>query len=281
MKVFYPIKLVSFLLIYSFLLFNTSHADPIPKRIISLAPNVTELLFAIKAGPQIVAVTKLCNYPPEAANIAKIGDITIDYERLMLLKPDLVIAEDSLNSEALKKLSDLKIRVLPIKNNSLRDISKNLRLLGQVTGKIVQGETEARRIEQGLKSLRNISLKLKTRPSVFIELWDQPLMTAGPGTFLDDVIWLAGGNNVGRSLTLSFPEVSHEMILEKNPDIIVLANIKANIEKVRSRPGWKNLKAVKEKRVYVINPDIIVRPGPRLLDGAKQLFTWFHPEKHL
>ena len=274
-------KLLSFLLVYFFLLFNTAYAVSVPKRIISLAPSVTELLFAIEAGPQIVAVTKLCNYPPPAVNIAKIGDITIDYERLMLLKPDLVVAEDSLNSEALKKLSDLKIRVLSIKNSSLRDISKNLRLLGQVTGKKVQGEIQARRIEQGLKSLRNISLKLKTRPSVFIELWDQPLMTAGPGTFLDDVIWLAGGNNIGRTLTVSFPAISHEMVLEKNPDIIVLANINADIEKVQSRPGWKNLQAVKRKRVYLINPDIIVRPGPRLLDGTKQLFNWFHPEKQL
>lgn len=280
MKIFYAIKIFYLSLVFFFTC-DVASFSYVPKRIISLAPSVTELLFAINAGPQVVGVTKYCNYPSSAGKLAKIGDVTIDYERLMLLRPDLVITEDSLNGEALKKISGLNIRVISIKNNSLSDISKNLRLLGKITGNIQQGELQAHRIEQRIEILRNISYKLKKKPSVFIELWDQPLMTAGPGSFLDDVIQLAGGDNIGRILPSSFPEISNEMLLKSNPEIIIIANIKADTLNIQNRPGWKNLQAVKSKRVYVINPDIIVRPGPRLLEGSKQLFNWFHPEKQL
>lgn len=247
----------------------------IPHRIVSLAPNVTELLFAVGAGSQVVAVTKWCNFPAKTEKLPKIGDVTVDYEKLLMLKPDLVVAEASLNSETLLKLAALKVRLLILKNQTFADLSNSLRLVGEVTGHKQRGIKEAARLEKGLELLK--AVYVTERPLVYLEIWGEPFMTAGPGTFLDDVIKLAGGRNLGAALPVGFSQVSGETILKNNPDVIVIANAGVSVEDVARRPGWKHLSAVKNKKVYVINPDILVRPGPRLLEGANQLFKWLHP----
>ena len=205
------------------------------------------------------------------------GDIYLDYEQVIKLKPDLIVSEDTVRQEAANKLKGLGFRVLSVRCRTLEDFRASLVLIGQAT----QTESESRRILAAMeKTIASVQSKVKSvpvakRPRVFVEIWNEPLMTAGKGTIISELVELAGGVNIGNELGDGFPRLSQETLVSGNPDIIVLTT--SAREDVLKRKPLRDVKAVKGGRVYKINPDILVRPSPRLAQGLVQLARWFYP----
>lgn len=261
-----------------------------PQRIISLLPSHTETLFALGAGQQMVGCTSLCNYPPEAKELKQIalanpGSISV--EALVALQPDLIVTGGDYHRQLAAQLETLKIPVLALESQSVADIEKAMLGIGRATGHPNQGKALIDRLKQEIAQLqKQIKLFQKAqRPRVFYRVWDQPLMTAGPHSFIGELITLAGGENVFADVEPAYPQVSEETLILRNPEVIVMPRMKEGpadtrqvIENLRQRPGWSEMAAVKEGRVYLIEDDVISRPGPRVVQGLQKLAQALYPE---
>jgi iron complex transport system substrate-binding protein len=256
-----------------------------PKRILSLAPSNTELLFAVGAGPQVAGRDEYSNYPEEAKKLTSIGSMQkMNAEAVVALKPDLVLAAGITAPEQIKTLEDLKLTVFTIKNpTSLDDLYANILLVGKITGNDANAATLVNQLKQRVSAVSEKIKTVKTQPRVFYEMdATDPLKpyTAGAGTFVDTLITLAGGKNVGSVLKQPWAQMSSEELLKQDPEIILLGDALygVKVEDVTKRAGWDKLTAVKNKAVYPFNDDLTSRPGPRLVDGLEQLAKLIHPE---
>jgi iron complex transport system substrate-binding protein len=249
----------------------------VPGRIVSIAPSNTEILFALGLGERIVGVTDSCDYPAEAKNKPKVGAVQLDYERIVALHPDLVVAVGSLQRQAVTKLSDLGITVLAVDPKSVDGVLRAISLIGRATGAEARASEVVRELSARMdRVLRKLSgVKESDRPRVFVEIWNEPLMTAGKGTFIDELVFAAGGLNIARDAPGEWPEFSEEAVIERDPDVVILTNF--NRAEALARPAWQGISAYKTGRVYEVNPDVLVRPGPRLVDGLETLAALLHP----
>ncbi|MEX1197738.1 MAG: cobalamin-binding protein [Pseudohongiellaceae bacterium] len=241
-------------------------------RIISLAPSMTELLFSLGAGERIVGVMAHSDYPPEAAEIPVVGQHNgLDLERILSLRPDLVIAWQSGNPQgALERLEAMGIPVFVTEPESLEDIARQVDNLAALTGLEDTGSALAGDFRNDLSTLRERHAGAEP-VRVFYQVWNNPLITAGGGELIDDMISLCGGHNVFGDLPVG-PKVSVESVLQRRPDVIVGSGVDGE------RPAWldewqqwKRLPAVQSDHVYHIEPDIIQRHSLRALDGAGRL----------
>ncbi|MCH9654494.1 MAG: cobalamin-binding protein [Planctomycetes bacterium] len=261
-----------------------------PQRIISLLPSHTETLFALGAGDQMVGCTSLCNYPPETKGLKKItianpGKISL--EALVELQPDLVLTGGDYHREISEQLTRLKIPVLSFESQSLLDIKGSIRGIAAATGHADKAELLVYKIEREIQAIQD-QLKpyqKKGKPLVFYQVWNQPLMTAGPTSFIGALIKLAGGENIFADVKIAYPQVSEETLILRNPDVILIPQLKegstdpaATLLKLSQRPGWKQMNAVKNKRVYLIEDDLISRPGPRVVQGLQKIAQALYPE---
>ena len=257
----------------------------VPQRIISLLPSNTELLFAVGAGEQVVGVTSYCNYPPEAATLQQIGGITnksISVETIVALEPDVVVATAT-QDEIIQTLDQTGLTVVVLEPATFDDIYANIEMVGQLTGHAAQGAEVAavmrRRVDAVTAKVSTIPAN--ERPAVFYEVWDEPLMTAGPNTFIGQMIEMAGGINIFAEVTEDWPQVSPEVIVARNPDVILGPGMHGDAllaEKIAARPGWANLSAVQSERIYLLDGDMISRPGPRLVDILEEIARDLYPE---
>jgi iron complex transport system substrate-binding protein len=254
-----------------------------PMRIVSLAPSATEMLFALGEGDSIVAVTNHCDYPPEANRIERIGGFgSPNMEKLLALSPELVVTAGSERKEVVRALRSSGVRVLEVKIRNIYEMFEGLRQIGQAVGKPHRAEE----VIAGMKDkLQTVAVRFSKTPSVslprvFVELWDDPLTTVGAGSFLDDVISRAGGVNVAHELSQPNPRVSAEKVIEWNPHVIVVVHMARGgnaAGQMAERIGWSDIAAVQEgKIVRDIPPDLILRPGPRLIDGVRALAERLH-----
>lgn len=262
-----------------------------PERIVSLAPSNTEILFAVGAGDKVVGVTDFCNYPYdfeawiEAGNMTSIGNYYgPSVEPIVALDPDLVLATTG-SLEAAENLRDLGYNVLVVEPKNLSFILRDILLVGRATDRYSEAVALESEIRQRIDTVVNQAADATSTPKVYHEVWNEPLMSAGPGTFIDEIITLAGGENIFNDATTSWPTVSSEAIIEKNPDIMVFPdmymgrqNFYETIEAVENRPGWDIISAVQNDALYEINADIISRSGPRLADALEALAKMIHPE---
>ncbi len=258
-----------------------------PQSIVSLAPSNTEILFAVGAGDQVVGVTQFCNYPPEATTREQIGGFsakTISVEKIVALKPDLVLSVGKIQQPVIESLEQAKIAVVALDPQTFDDVYANILLVGQLTGH----EEEATKVVAQMKDriaavqARAKDVPADQRPSVFWEVWDEPLMTAGPTTFTGQMIELAGAANIFSDVKEQYPQVSAEEVISRNPAVILGPDSHAEAlttEKVKSRPGWGDIQAVQDGRIYLINGDIASRPGPRLADGVEAIADALYPQK--
>ena len=256
------------------------------QRIISIAPSNTEILFALGAGKQIVGREEMSDYPGEAKDITSIGSVfqKINTEAIVALKPDLILAAEINSPEQVKALEDLKLNVYYLQNpKTFDELYTNLETVGALTGR----SAEAAKLNESLKARYDAVISklaaAKDAPTVFYEIdATDPTKpyTSGPGTFIDLVIGLAGGKNIGAELTGAFAQISSEELVKQNPDIIVLGDALYGVtaEAVAQRPGWSALSAVKDKQIYAFDDNLISRPGPRLIDGLEQMAKLIHPE---
>ncbi|MDP2948867.1 MAG: ABC transporter substrate-binding protein [Chloroflexota bacterium] len=257
-----------------------------PRRIVSLAPSNTEVLFAVGAGDLVVGVTKFCNYPAEARAREQVGGFsakTISVEKVVSLKPDLVFSAGKIQQPVIEALEQAGIPVVSLDANSFNEVYANIELVGRVTGR----QQEAARVVGEMKERvaqvqkKAAGVPKEKRLAVFYEVWDEPLMTAGPGTFIGQMIDLAGGVSVFSDVTESWPQVSAEEVVKRNPAVILGPDThgdKLTPEKVAQRSGWSRIGAVSSGRIYLLNGDIISRAGPRLADGLEAVAKALYPE---
>ncbi len=243
------------------------------KRIISLAPHVTELLFAAGAGQHIVGAVSYSDYPDAAKKLPRVGAYNaFDLEAIVALKPDLVVAWESANpAAALEKLQALSIPVFYSEPRRLEDVASSLERFGKLAATEDVAKTASAAFRKKLVALR-AKYSTKKPVSVFYQVWHQPLMTINGEHIISQVIELCGGRNVFSDLPTLAPKISLEAALQKDPEVIVAGNSALN------HPGWKDdwkrwsdLRAVKNGHLFYVNPDIIQRHTPRILQGAEVL----------
>jgi len=249
-----------------------------PERIVSIASAATETLYAIGCGDEIVGRDKYSDYPPEVQEKPSVGSGSqLDVEAVLGLEPDLVIAW-WFSREAISTLEDKGLTVLAINPRSVDGVLDTIRTLGLVTGHLEEAESliaemQARidEVKAGVKDIPK-----EDRPLVYYEL-TTPMKTTGPGTFTNELIFMAGGINIAADEPVRYPILSEEYIIERNPDVIVIVSGGASVDEVKGRAGWQNIKAVQDDRVYTIDTHLVTS-NPRIVQGLEQFARWFHPE---
>lgn len=243
------------------------------QRIVSLAPHVTEMLFAAGAGEQVVGVVEYSDYPEQAKQIPSVGSYSrLDFERLLALKPDLVVAWHSGNpAEMREKVAELGFPVFLSEPRGLDDVADNVEQLAHLAGTEAQAAAAVKDYREQLANLRtNNDAKPPVR--VFYQIWDRPLMTISGGHLIGRVIELCGGDNIFTELETLAPQVSLEAVLLADPQIIVASGMAhERPEWLSAWKKWRDLAAVKDDHLVVIHPDIIQRHTPRILQGAQQM----------
>jgi len=255
---------------------NVSLREP-PRRIVSLSPSVTEILFAIGAGPRVVGVTTFCDYPQQARKLPKVGDFSVSAEKVIALRPDLVIGDVEANRRAivdLEKLRPLKGRLFTTKGKDFRSIMEALRTVGHITGERRRAETVVASMQATLDKVRSKVPRKRHRPRTVFVVQRDPLWVAGARSFVDDLIEAAGGDNVGRRAGAGYRSFGLERLIALDPEVILSTD--ATLSELRSRAVWKTLRAVRSGRVHVLGYDA-VRPGPRLADAVLRVSRLLHP----
>ncbi len=249
---------------------------PAPQRIISLAPNITETLFALGLGERVIGVTTYCDFPAEAKTKEKIGDtIKPNLERIIALKPDLVLLSTSSQLEKIThQLDQLAIPVYITNPRTVTEVISSIRKLGAVTGASGRAEELASSMQQRITSIKPTD----QHPRVLYVLQLSPLITAGKNTFINDLINLAGGTSISGAETTDYPQFSRETVIARAPEVIILPESHGseivNLEAVKQ--AFSTTPAVKNNRIVTINPDLIDRPGPRIVEGLAELGKKIH-----
>ena len=242
-------------------------------RIVSLAPHLTEQLFAIGAGEKIVGAVDYSDYPEAARAIPRVGGYSrLDLERILALKPDLVVGWQSGNDvRAIERLQALGLVVYLSEPRRLPDIADGMARLGILVGVADLAAEQAETFRQRLEALRQQNRGQKER-SVFYQIWNRPLMTVSGQHLINDVITLCHGRNIFAGVDTLTPTVSVEAVLAADPEVIVASGMgKERPEWLDDWKKWPQLQAVKDEQLYVIDPNIIQRATPRLLLGAEQM----------
>ena len=256
------------------------------QKIISLAPSNTEILYAIGAGGAMIGRDDLSDYPEEAKNLPSVGGNMGSYnlEEIAKLQPDLVLASELNTPEQIKSLEDLKITVFVLTNpTKFEGLYQNLETTGILTGHQSEAAKLSADLQAREKAVTDALAGISDRPKVFYELdASDPAKpyTVGPNTFIDILISMAGGANIGANLKGDYPQISQEELLAQDPDIILLGDAAYGTtpEQVATRPGWSVIKAVKANQVFAVDDNLVSRPGPRLIDGLESLAKAIHPE---
>lgn len=253
-----------------------------PKRIVSLAPSITETLYSLNLGKRIVGVTEFSSYPDEAKRKPNVGSyINLNIEKIISLKPDLIIAiADGNKKESVDTLGRLGYSVYAINPRCVKDIFQTIDNIGKITGCI----DRASRLIKELKSRVNyIETRIKgiERPKVFFQIGINPVVTVGKDTFHNDLIKMAGGLSISGNEKAKYPRYSMEEILIKEPDIIIISSMYRGGDFDRNKREWmkwKSIPAVKNGRIYIIDSDLVDHPSPRIIDGLEELARLIHPE---
>lgn len=266
------------LLTLFFLVMSTSCHKPTPApssagpRVVSLAPSLTEIVFAVGAGASLVGRTSACDFPLEARAIPVIGDFGVpSMERLAAASPTLVLelalADDAVGA----RMDRIGLNRRRIACDRLADIPPAIREVGRLLDRADRARELADAIEDRIGKLRASMPPLPQRPTVFVEVWHDPITTAGSESFVADLIELAGGRNIGSEAATPYYTVGSEWIVARNPDTVLTLYMTpgSNAPSVTSRAGWSGIAAVRHGRVYGgLNNDLVLRPGPRVIEGV-------------
>ncbi len=248
------------------------HLKQTPQRIISLAPHLTELLFAAGAGQRIVGASEYSDYPETARRIPRIGGTLLDLETIAALHPDIIIAWVGGNAPAqLARLKQLGIPLYLSSQKHLDDIPATLERLGQLAGSSAVAQTAADQFRQRLARLRTTYANRKT-VRLFYQVWDEPLLTINGTHIISDAIKTCGGENIFAALPALTPNVSIENILQADPDAIVTSSQDGNRPaRLDAWQRWPRLASVRNHHLFFVHADWIDRPAPRILQGVEEL----------
>lgn len=246
---------------------QTSNTTPL--RIVSLTPHITEMLFAIGAGAQVVGVDSASDYPAEVFKLPKVANYqSLNLESLLQLKPDLVIGWDSTQSRLQPQLEQFHIPFVLLHSQHLTDLPKELQQLGSLTGHKEQAKTLAQHLEQQFQHYAQRAAQQKTKVTVFYQLWYAPLMTVANGSYIQEILDLCGAKNPFANSPVAYPQVSTEAVIAANPEIIFATKHGQHLDEWLK---WPSLRAVQQHRLYLLNADWLHRLSPRIILGIDQV----------
>lgn len=250
--------------------------EEVPARIISSSPTNTEILFAIGAGDRVVGVTEYCNYPAEAKEKPVIGGVsTVSIEKVVALEPDLVLGDELNGKETFERLEELGITVVGLNPTNISEILDDIMLVGRITGEETNATALVANMTQRMEEIENKTRDVK-RPNVAHVTWHDPIWVAGSGTVQNELIEIAGGENVFSDID-DWSTVSLEVLIDKNPDVIIVS-VGHGVVGMQSYDyilGDERLKvvnAVKNERVFAIDADVISRAGPRIVNATETVY---------
>jgi iron complex transport system substrate-binding protein len=296
-----PLHIIAFALALCFLSCQkeTSHPGPLarsftddvgnsvtlqraPRRIVSLAPSLTEILFLIGADSSIVGVTDYCDYPDAAKHKARIGGmLNPNIERILALQPDLVLMSGSGNVRSdFEKLTSAGTSVFVSYPKSIDGVFKSIVDIAELTGRRRTADSVVNLLRLRRESLVRQATATR-KETVLLILSLNPLIAIGPKTFLNELVILANGQNIVRDSSMAYPVLSREEILRRQPDVIIATNdIVRSIDDILSPyPEWKSLTAIRNKRVAIVDASIVSRPGPRIIDGLEAIIHAIHRDR--
>ena len=247
-------------------------AEVAARRIISLAPNLTELTFTAGAGDRLVGVAEYSDFPEAARSIPRIGDaFRVDFERVLSLRPDVVLAWDTGTSAGvIDRLRALKVPVQPLSTQRLADVGRALREIGRLAGTSATADAAADEFDKQIAALR---AEYAGRPvvSVFLQVNDRPLYTVNGRQIMSEIVELCGGRNVFAQLDKFAPEVGVEAVIAASPQVIIATDDSGSAAVLAQWQRWPNIPAVKHGNVYNLPPDDVTRATTRLARGADAL----------
>jgi iron complex transport system substrate-binding protein len=257
------------------------------QRIISLAPSNTEILFTLGVGDRVIGRDTFSDYPESAQDVQDVGNFfdNWDTETILTLEPDLILVTELATPEQIQSLENLDLTVFAVPNpTTLEEMYENIELIARFTGTEQAADALIADLKDRVAAVEEKISPLEDRPVLFYELdgtdpsapW-----TSGPGTFLDQLISMAGGQNAGSDLYDQWAQINLEELIIQDPEIILLGDALyggVTPEDVASRPGWESLSAVQNERIYPFDDNLVSRPGPRLVDGLEALAEFLHPE---
>ena len=252
-----------------------------PKRIVSVAPTPTEILFSVGAGDLVVGVDDYSDYPAEATLLPRVGAYPPNVESILGLKPDLIISSDLVPLAQLESLEEKGIPYIILAARDLQDVYNDVKLVGLITGHIEDANSLVSSLEHRVSAITAKTMDPNlTRPSVYLEYY--PLWTDGPGSFGDDLITLAGGQNIASNTSGEYVPVTNEFVIAQDPQMIIYT-VGANYnettpETIAARPAWSGVSAVIDGKMYGVDDNLISRYGPRVVDGLEVLAEIIHPE---
>lgn len=246
------------------------------RRIVSLNPTTTELLFALGAGDRLVGRSRWDQWPPQAQRVAEVGDaIRPSVERILAARPDLVILYASGdNRAAAATLVEAGIRVVALRIDRIADFERSVRIVGALTGRADEAAGAVDSLRRSLDAVR-LALRDAPRPRVFLHVWDNPLMAIGGGSYLSELVEVAGGRNVYADLLEPSPQVSFEDLLRRDPDVLLAGP--TEVARLTTDARWRALRAVRDGHVMAYDTTLVSRPSLRLGEGARSLAALLHP----
>ena len=259
---------------------KSAGASGLPQKIICLSPAGTEILFAIGAQDQVIAVSEFSDYPPEALEKPVIGGFdgkSISLEKILSMQPDFVYLTDGMHNFMIPNLETYGIRYYLSKASSISAIKNEITELGEITGHQKEAAKVVEEMNRAEENARALSAKKTDSPRVYYEVWANPYMTAGTSSFINDVLTAAGGTNIFSDLTENYPLISEETIIARDPQFILIPLTSGlTVEQVAARNGWSQIDAVKNGRIILIDDNVYTRSGPRVTDCIKELSEIFN-----
>jgi len=253
-----------------------------PQRVVALAPSVTEIIFALEQEKRLAGVTRFSDYPPRAQQWPKVGSyIQLDLEKIVALKPDLCIAiKDGNPIEVISRLEDLGIPVYAVNPVNLRSVMEAIRNIGNLLQAHAQSEILTAQMEKRIDQIKKLTAEIPDKPGVFFQIGISPIVAVGRASFLHELILTAGAKNLSEG-DVPYPRFSQEQVLALSPEIIIITSMARGeiFQQVKKDwEKWPDMPAVKNGRIYIVDSDVLDRPGPRMVEGLEYLFRLFHPK---
>ncbi|MCP8304690.1 MAG: cobalamin-binding protein [archaeon] len=269
---------------------NVTMTDYSPKKIVSISPGATEILFALGLGEKVVGVDTYSDYPEETENITKVGTFSNpNIEKIVELNPDLILATGGVQRSFIDKLEELGWVVAALNyEEGVSGILSNIILVGNITGREEAAETLVNDMNERIQEITDKTQNLATeeRPRVYIEFYFsvKGYRSFGSTSLVNELIYMAGGNNVFTDSPIQHITTSDEQVIKADPEVIFISkgamaeSCGLTPDVIRGRDGWGDISAVKNNKIFEIEESSLTRPGPRIVDALETLAEYIHPE---
>jgi iron complex transport system substrate-binding protein len=250
------------------------------KRVVSLAPGATEIVYASGAIESLVGVTTADNYPSIVTGLPSFSALPVNFESIIGLEPDLIVASSQVNNpDDAEIFRQVGIPVYFLESRSLDDIVDSIRELGSILGTSTAANAAADSLESRIQMMKNATMTIQTRPRILLLLSASSMYSFGSGSYVQDLIWIGGGESITAELPQEAVNLSEEFVITTRPDIILGTFPEGTTvsDFLENHPEWSDVPAIKNSAIFAISPDLILRPGPRNVDGIETIMKILHP----